>query len=169
MDCENLNLTGLGQMYALACFFLDGRFCDSGYCEHVSKLDSLKRCYCNTKFIFITTDRQKESHKHLYPRVSRHVRNVCACVYVHALLPPDGHYQICVSLGCSLCPHVFHYYLIAANKQFMPLNWGNTLYPDTRLSNHLDFRSLSSSSCGKQNSWRWATDNTEAHYLLHAR
>lgn len=50
----------------------------------------------------------------------------------------------------------------------MPLNWGNTLYPDTRLSNHLDFLSLSFSSCGKQNIWHTSPDNTEAHYLLHA-
>lgn len=48
----------------------------------------------------------------------------------------------------------------------MPLNWGNTLYPDTRLSNYLDFLSLSSSSYGKENTWRASTDNTEAHYLL---
>lgn len=114
-----------------------------------------------------------------YRRQSESVTNACilkncqrmyfTCVHVHALLPPDGHYQLCVSAGSSLCPHVFrfHYYLIAANKQLMPLNWGNTLYPDTRLSNHLDFLSLSSSSYGKQNTWRSSTDNTEAHYLLH--
>lgn len=98
------------------------------------------------------------------------VRTLPPCVIVHALFPPEGRYQIQVSPGSPLCPYVFgfHYYLIAANKQFMPLNWGNILYPDTWLSNHLDFFSLSSSSCGKQNTWRSATDNTEAHYLLHA-
>lgn len=49
----------------------------------------------------------------------------------------------------------------------MALNWGNILYPETLLSNHLDF--FSSSSCGKQNTWRSSTDNTEAHYLQYAR
>lgn len=48
----------------------------------------------------------------------------------------------------------------------MPLNWGNTLFPDIRLGNHLDFLSLSSSSYGKGNTWRSSADNTEAHYLL---
>lgn len=92
-------------------------------------------------------------------------------MHVHALLPPDRHYQICASAGSPLCPYVFefHYYLIAANKQIVPLNLGNTLDPDTRLSNHLDFLSLSSSSYGKKNTWRSSTDNTKSHYLLRAR
>lgn len=50
----------------------------------------------------------------------------------------------------------------------MPLNLDNTLYPDTQLSNHLDFLSCSASSYGKENTWHWSTDNTEAHYLLRA-
>lgn len=62
----------------------------------------------------------------------------------------------------------FHSYLTAVNKQFMPLNLGSTLHPDTQWSNHLDFLSLAASSYGKENSWRWSTDNTEAHYLLRA-
>lgn len=94
------------------------------------------------------------------PVSSRNV-GACTCAHVHALLPPDGHYQICVSAGSPICPHAFefHYYLTAANKQFMPLNWGNTLYPDTRLSNHHDVLSLPSSSYGKENTWRSSTDN----------
>lgn len=102
-------------------------------------------------------------HKHLYPQeMSVHVYVVLLLLTLLLTLS-----DLCI---CWHPPHVFgfHYYLIAANKQFMPLNWGNKLYPDTRLSNHLDFLSLSSSSCGKQNTWRSSTDNTEAHYLLHA-
>lgn len=86
-------------------------------------------------------------------------------------LPPDAYLTwTCVTAGSPICPHVFgfHSYLTAVNKQFMPFNLGNTLHPDTRWSNHLDFLSLSASSYGKENSWRSSTDNTEAHYLLRA-
>lgn len=94
---------------------------------------------------------------HLYSPLSSHVRNVHGRVYAYALylLFLHRHYQICVSADSPLCPHVFGfcYYLVASNKQFMPLNWGNTLYPDTWLSNHLDFLSLCSLGYGKQNTW----------------
>lgn len=86
-------------------------------------------------------------------------------------LPPDAYLTwTCVTAGSPICPHVFgfHSYLTAVNKQFMPFNLGNTLHPDTRWRNHLDFLSLSASSYGKENSWRSSTDNTEAHYLLRA-
>lgn len=146
--CVNVNLIGcLEQICELAWAFLDVRM-------RILWFWLWWRCFYIEEFqAILSPQREQECHKHLYPHVSRHARIVgaCTCVYVHALLPSDGHYQICVSAGSPLCPHVFgfHYYLIAANKQFMSLNWGNTLHPDIRLSNHHDFLSLSSSSCWK--------------------
>lgn len=99
------------------------------------------------------------THKQTKTKVSQTPRT-CALMHIRPVLvdQPDQ----------PPCFFGLHYYLTAVNKQFMPLNLGNTLHPDTRWSNHLDFLSLSASSYGKENSWRWSTDNTEAHYLLRA-
>lgn len=120
-----------------------------GLCVFLSPFP-LKLCACRKKL---------KCHKHLDLLVSHEC----------ALLPPDEYLTCaCVSAGCPICPHVFGIlcYLTAVNKQCMPLNLDSTLYPDTQLSNHLDFLSRSASSYGKENTWRSSTDNTEAHYLL---
>lgn len=95
--------------------------------------------YAIPKYVLSITNHNK-SQRRLYPQEMSVNMHLCMCM----LCVLHGHYQMCVSACSSICHHVFgfHYYLTAANKQFMPLNWGNTLYPDTRLGNHLDFLSF---------------------------
>lgn len=127
---------------------------------------SFKNFYDDSPNCSCSAATQHKCHKPLYPPEMLVHAWVCVCA---CTLTPWWTLSY-LYISSPLCPHVFefHYYLTAANKQFAPLNGSNALHPDTRLSNRREFLCLSSSSYGKESTWRSSTDNTEAHYLLRA-
>lgn len=66
----------------------------------------------------------------LLPQADKNCHHVSSCVQtrisVCIQIPPKRDDQVCVSTGSPLCPHVyrFYYYLMAANKQFLPPRLG---------------------------------------------
>lgn len=111
----------------------------------LNSFDYVRFGVASVVYCFFVLSRRVTSLQDICKNVSLNLwRNTNTCIqwemWAHAFLPHDRVSVVCACSFGSLCPHIFapHPYLIIHNKHFMPLNRGNTLYPDTRLSNHLD-------------------------------